>query len=102
MTRYLLPVATSVALLVACGLVHGFWTDRWEPAPDPAAVAARFDALATDLGDWQGEALPVGPRETRGLSGYLVRRYVNRRTGDAVTVALMSGPPRVVSIHTPS
>ena len=101
MTRYLLPVATSVALLVACGLVHGFWTDRWEPAPDPAAVAARFDALATDLGDWQGEALPVGPRETRGLSGYLVRRYVNRRTGDAVTVALMSGPPRVVSIHTP-
>ncbi len=101
MTRHILPVLTALAALVACGLVHGFWTERWQPTPDPAAVTARFDALATSVGDWRGENVAVSPRELRGLSGYLVRRYVHRTSGETVTVALMSGLPRVVSIHTP-
>jgi hypothetical protein len=100
MTR-ILPVATVVVALIACGVVHGLWTDRWVAKLDPASAAARFDGLPLALGDWQGEALEVSPRELDGLSGYLARRYVNRDTGDAVTVALMCGRPRTVSIHTP-
>ena len=100
MTR-ILPIATGVVALIACGVVHGLWTDRWSVKPDAAAAAARVDDLPLTLGDWQGEALPVSAREMQGLAGYVARRYVNRSTGDAVTLALMSGRPRVVSIHTP-
>jgi hypothetical protein len=100
MTR-ILPAAAVVAGLIVCGIVHGLWTDRWAPAVDAAAVAARFDSLPLAVGDWQGEELPVSAREIQGLSGYLARRYVNSQTGDAVTLALMCGPPRVVSVHTP-
>src|SRR5579885_2068669 len=100
MTR-ILPIVTAVVALIAGGVVHGLWTDRWVAKPDPADAAGRFDALPMTLGDWEGEALHASPRELQGLSGYLARRYVNRDTGDAVTVALMAGRPRVVSIHTP-
>jgi hypothetical protein len=100
MTR-ILPAATAVVALLACGLVHGLWTDRWGPPGDATAVAARFDSLPLTVGDWQGEGVPASARETQGLSGYLARRYANRQTGDVVTLALMCGRPRVVSIHTP-
>jgi hypothetical protein len=100
MTR-ILPIAAAVVALVVCGVVHGLWTDRWAARTDPAAAAARFDDFPLTVGDWQGEALPVSPRELQGLSGFLERRYVNRETGAAVTMALMCGRPRVVSIHSP-
>jgi hypothetical protein len=100
MTR-ILPIVAAVAVLVAGGVVHGLWTDRWSVQPDAAAAAARMDTLPLTVGDWEGEALPVSPRELQGLGGYVARRYVNRATGDAVTLALMCGRPRVVSIHTP-
>jgi hypothetical protein len=100
MTR-ILPIAAAVVALIAGGVVHGLWTDRWTAKPDPGAAAGRFDGLPTTIGDWEGEALEVSPRELDGLSGYLARRYVNRDTGDAVTLALMCGRPRVVSVHSP-
>jgi hypothetical protein len=96
-----LPLAAVVVGLIACGVVHGLWTDRWSERPDPAAAASRFDVLPMTIGDWEGEALTASARELQGLSGYLARRYVNRETGDAVTLALMCGRPRVVSIHSP-
>jgi hypothetical protein len=100
MTR-LFPIAMSVVALIACGYVHGIWTDRWSEKLDPAAAASRFDNLPMTIGNWEAEALTASPGELQGLSGYLARRYVNRDTGDAVTIALMCGRPRVVSIHTP-
>src|SRR5262249_7360164 len=91
----------ALVALTACGVVHGIWTDRWSEKPDPAAAAARFDSLPMTIGSWEAETLTASPRELQGLSGYLARRYVNRDTGDAVTIALMCGRPRFVSIHTP-
>jgi hypothetical protein len=100
MTR-ILPIAVGIVALLASGVVHGLWTDRWVPKPDPTAAAGRFDSLPLTIGEWDGEALEVSARELQGLSGYLARRYVNRDTGDVVTLALMCGRPRVVSIHSP-
>src|SRR5947209_18409507 len=95
------PFLTAVAALVACGVVHGLWTDRWARAPEPAAAAARLDALPLTLGDWDGEALPVEPGSLGAVSGYLYRQYVNRRNGDEVSVFLVCGRPGPVAIHTP-
>jgi hypothetical protein len=100
MTR-ILPMLTAVAILAAGGVVHGLWTDRWSAQPDAVAAAARMDALPLTVGDWEGEALPVSSRELQGLGGYVARRYVNRAAGDVVTLALMCGRPRAVSIHSP-
>src|SRR4051794_41847552 len=36
-----------------------------------------------------------------GVVGHLSRRYVNRRTGDAVLVLLLCGKPGDVAVHTP-
>jgi hypothetical protein len=100
MTR-IFPLTVTVTVLLAAGVVHGLWTDRWEAKPDPAAAAQRFNDLPLTIGEWDGEALDVSARELQGLTGYLARRYVNRDTGDVVTLALMCGRPRVVSIHSP-
>jgi hypothetical protein len=100
-TMRILPILATIAVLIGCGIVHGLWTDRWTRPAEPEAITSRFERLPTAVGDWQGNDLPVSPRELQGLSGYLVRRYVHQQTGEAVTVALMSGRPRVVAIHTP-
>jgi hypothetical protein len=97
----ILPIATAVVALVVCGVVHGLWTDRWVEKTDPDTIAARFETLPLQIGDWEGKTVEVSPREMQGLSGYLVRRYEHRLTHDVVTVALMCGRPRIVSIHTP-
>ena len=96
----LVPAVVAVALVVLCGVVHGFWTGRWS-APASADVVARLDSVGLDLGDWQGEKLDVDSRLVEGMAGALYRRYVNRATGSAVTVYLVCGRPGPVAVHTP-
>ena len=35
-----IPVVLGVVAMIACGVVHGFWTDRWVPAKEPKEAAA--------------------------------------------------------------
>jgi hypothetical protein len=101
MTKWLAAATASVAL-VASGLVHGFWTDRWRPSPDVAAAAAALDALPVDLGAWKGQVVELKPGQAGpGVAGCIQRRYENRRNGTTVVVALVCGRPGPVSIHTP-
>jgi hypothetical protein len=95
------PFLTAIAALVACGVVHGLWTDRWAHAPEPAAAAARLENLPLTLGDWDGETLPVEPGSLGAVSGCLYRQYVNRHNGNEVNVFLVCGRPGPVAIHTP-
>jgi hypothetical protein len=100
MIRILTTLAACV-LILAAGVVHGFWSDRWQPPAETAAAAARMDALPMEVGDWVGSAVDVKNPQSGGLAGTLERRYENRRTGDAVSVFLVCGRPGPVSIHTP-
>jgi hypothetical protein len=98
---YAFAAAGSVAL-IAAGLVHGFWTDRWSRAPETAAAAARLSTLPLDLGDWQGEEVEVKASEVApGVAGCLQRRYTDARRGVTVLVALVCGRPGPVATHTP-
>lgn len=97
----ILPIPTALTAVVVCGVVHGLWTDRWASAEEPAALAARLDSIPLEIGDWRGEALEQNARPVREVMGHLYRRYVNRRSGDTVTVALVGGRPGPVSVHTP-
>ena len=55
------------------------------------------------VGDWEGRPLEVEPRElaAAGVIGGVLRRYVNRQDGRAVTVLLVCGPPGPIAVHTP-
>jgi uncharacterized protein DUF3485 len=100
MVRFLPAVAALLAVLV-CGVVHGMWTDRWTRDQADAEAATRLGRLSLTLGDWEGQTLEIEPRLVGDVSGFLYRRYVNQRTGAAVTLSLACGRPGPVAIHTP-
>lgn len=101
MMRWFAASIGSIALIV-CGIVHGFWTDRWAPPVETRTAAARLDTVPMELGDWFGEAIEVKEGEAgRGVAGCIKRRYVQRSTGAAVSIVLVCGRPGPVAIHTP-
>jgi Protein of unknown function (DUF3485) len=100
MMKYL-PAVTAVLAILSVGLVHGFWTDRWQVSEAVATAAARLNRIPRTVGDWQGKPLEGNQNGDPALAGQLYLRYVNRKTGDAVSVALVCGRAAVVCIHTP-
>jgi hypothetical protein len=77
-----------VVLLAGMGAAHGLLTDRWA-APE---THVPLDRLPFAVGDWDGtpvdsaEGLPAGEP-----GSVLLRRYVNRVNGAAVTLFLTAG-----------
>jgi hypothetical protein len=97
-----MPVVIGLTAVIACGVVHGFWNDRWRPAKEPADAAARLNDLPLSIGDWEGQVIDAKPSATAGaIAGMIQRRYVHRSTGDTVLMAVVCGRPGPVSIHTP-
>ncbi|MHB1423534.1 MAG: exosortase-associated EpsI family protein [Gemmataceae bacterium] len=101
MKRWFAAIMGS-AFLIICGIVHGFWTDRWASPLETAQAAERLDAIPLELGDWDGEVIEVKAGEAgAGVAKCIKRRYVHRKTGAAVSLFLVCGRPGPVSIHTP-
>src|SRR5260370_30488267 len=100
MFRYF-PVLVACVAVIACGVVHGFWSDGWVRATEPTVAAARYAEVPETVGDWEGQAIDAKSNQGDEITGWLQRRYCNRRTGETVTVALVCGRPGPVAIHTP-
>jgi hypothetical protein len=102
MTRTLLAIL-ALLVLVASGVVHGLWTDRWRTTGEPAAWAARLADVPRTFGDWEGQDLTLDDNslEVAEVTGYLARDYVHRRTGARVQVVIVCGRPGPISVHTP-
>ncbi len=98
-----LPALLAVPLVVAFGLAEGLWANRWQTSDAPERAAARLAGVPLSVGDWQGEARELGARqaEKAEVTGHLWRRYVNRRTGAAVSVLLVCGRAGPVALHPP-
>src|SRR5262245_18215721 len=97
----ILPALVAVIVVVAVGLVHGFWTDRWGVGVAVANAPASLERVRGSVGDWQAEPLDGDQSNVPGVAGQLYLRYVNRKTGDSVSIALVCGRPGPVCIHTP-
>jgi hypothetical protein len=101
MKRWIAALIGSIALVV-CGIVHGYWTDRWAPPIETVQAAQRLDSIPMEIGDWDGEAIEVKTGEAgAGVAGCIRRRYVHRKTGAVISLFLVCGRPGPVSIHTP-
>jgi hypothetical protein len=92
--RFGVPAA-AFGVLVALGMFHGRWTDRWEQATDPAVVMAKLQSVPLTIGEWAGEdesaslaALPPGK-----IGPTIIRRYVNTRNGEVVRILLAGDRP---------
>jgi hypothetical protein len=99
----LLPILTSVALLVAYGLAEGYWTDRWALSTELAQAPERLAAIPCEVGDWHGQDGELSPREARqgDIRAALVRRYANRQTGEVLNVLIVCGRPGPIAVHAP-
>jgi hypothetical protein len=96
-------ILAGLGVLVLCGVLHGVWTDRWAKSAEVEEAAARLNAVPTAFAGWEGQDLELDARQraAAGGCGYLLRRYLNRRTKEAVTVFVVCGRPGPVSVHQP-
>ena len=103
MFRPVLVVAGAI-LVVASGLIHGFWTGRWgSSSADPLAAAARLDDVAQTIGSWEGADMEVDAEQlaVAQVVGHLSRRYIDRETGTALSVLIVCGRPGPIAVHPP-
>ena len=100
MQRTLTLMAASV-FLIATGVVHGLWTDRWNDGQDLIDAAKNLETIPDRAGDWEGQKVELDRDDKLGLAGRVRRTFVNRATGKRVTLYMAVGRPGPVSIHTP-
>jgi hypothetical protein len=102
MTR-ILTFAAGLAVVIASGLVHGAWTQRWQTSAALDAAVARLAGLPEQVGRWQ--ASPAGldqdALDMAGAKGWWVRRFTDERTGSSVLVILLCGRGGPLSVHQP-
>ena len=102
-----IAIAVAAVLIVGAGWREWTWTGfprGVSESVEEQAFAERLEKVPLVIGEWEGTDLPkMDPREraTAGISGELSRTYHNRRTGDTVSLFIVSGNARNIAQHTP-
>jgi Protein of unknown function (DUF3485) len=102
--KFLFLLCLGLAMTCITGLVYGYVSQRWGPAPDLIAAGKHLETFPAQFGDWQlvrDEPMKESVIEVLSCAGYVNRQYVNRRTGDTVSIAITVGPAGPISVHTP-
>ncbi len=94
-------VAFACVVLVATGVVHGVWTDRWSGRADLTQAVEALHRLPLTIGAWQGSDIEMERDPKSGLAGLIARRYVNPKDNKIVTILLGCGRAGPVCTHTP-
>src|SRR5438045_1400994 len=95
-------VAAGLVLVMAAGVVHGLWTNRWSDHAVLEAAGARLREVPRGIGDWTGEDQEIDPdRLARAeAAGSLLRTYTGP-DGQKVSVVLLCGRFGPLAVHTP-
>ncbi len=105
MIRLMLPAALGLVAILSLSLYEGLvMKDRWsEPGIEAKELGERFKQVPLDIGDWEGEDLPVDEvvRKTAGAVSYVSRRYTHVNSGKQVVLWLIVGHSRDIMRHTP-
>ncbi len=110
MKAYLFP-AVAALLIISTGLVNAYWTGTLFFGDDVDATVVRKEfadhlrqGVDLGIGDWEGKDEGEMDAREAGVAGAdasLSYRYVNRLTGQGVSVFLVSGHFRTIAQHTP-
>jgi hypothetical protein len=97
-----LPLLVVVAALLAvAGMLHATWTNRWDKANDPAAVASALARIPYVIDAWAGaedkQALSVPDLDKIGP--LTIRRYANRVNGSVSDLVLTAGRPGPIFVN---
>lgn len=103
MVRRAVAIVIGSLVLVASGVAHGLWTDRWGQSEALEQAVERLGALPDDLGPWKGTAYEQDPAmlALAGASGHYSRSFLDPETGDRVIVVLLVGRANRMAVHRP-
>lgn len=98
-----LPILIGLTVLLAGGLVHGRWTDRWVQSEELTTAVERIESLPDDLGPWKGTSYPQDPAALAmaGAAGHYSRSFTDPVTGEQVLVILLVGRATRMVVHRP-
>jgi len=97
------PIVPGLLLVLAAGLVHGLWSNRWGDNADLEAAAARLHDLPLDFEGWSGREQTIDPERLAHAeaAGCLARNYAGGTDNQKVVVMLLCGRFGPLSVHTP-
>src|SRR5271157_2144912 len=106
---FVLSLAVVMALTVASGVLQGRIRNRWGPPEIMLAAAKKLEDVPRQFGGphndrWQlksTETMDQYALEMLECTGYIVRTYENRKTGDVVSMFVVVGPAGPIAVHTP-
>lgn len=101
-----IPLIVGLPLIGISTYLQGSWTHRWSNQPDKAmqGLVDRYESIPKRVGDqWIGEDTPYSKEELQaaGAHAHLSRSYRNSETGERVSVFMICGYARDVTVHTP-
>jgi Protein of unknown function (DUF3485) len=103
--RYQLLIGAAVVVLtIASGFVDRRLSMGLSTNVDLAPVGKHLETLPEQLGEWQLQASrPMEPQivATLQCSGNVLRKYINRATGEVIDLSIIVGPAGPTSVHTP-
>jgi hypothetical protein len=103
--RRTLPLLVGIALVLAVGVAHGLWTERWGSSPQLHAAAARLEhEQPGNLGPWLAKPaeLPSADALRRaGVERAWACTYTHRYSRRTVTVLVLCGRAGPLTKHRP-
>lgn len=98
----IIAMAIVIGLVVFSGVVAGLWTNRWGLSLSVEEAAARLQEVPTTLEGWESTPVAVPERALQigEIGGHYARRFINRRTGAAVSVLMVVGRAGPITVHT--
>lgn len=102
-----LPIAVVLIVIAMTTVLQGRKSERWPFAESRTeslqGFSARLDYIPMDVGNWKGTDEEVNQEEfaASNCDKCVSRVYRNEITGESVSVYLVSGVSRHITIHTP-
>ena len=98
------PVLLCVLLIIGSGVAHGYLDSRWTSQDDIKAIAEPLLNLSQKAGNWElasNSEIEGAAKRILQCYGSILQEYVNKTTGDRVTVFVVCGPRGPIAVHTP-
>jgi hypothetical protein len=100
--RRFFPMLAALVVVMAAGLVHGLWTNRWGQSAELEEAVARLERCPIQFDGWKSksEKIDAEALEQARAAGAWVRRFNHPQYGSFLVI-LMCGQGGPMSVHRP-